>query len=443
MADVETNSLIIIGPREEYLILEEVIQKLDIPRRMVYLEALIMEVSVTKQFEIGVSWVGGGEFDDGTGKVAGGFTGSGIGVFQNDSSATDSGSSTLPILESGGFTLGVIKQGIQIGNMFFPNIAAVLKAFQNDSEVEIIATPQILTTDNKEAEINVGENVPYITSANTTSALQDYTNYEYKDVGTMLKILPQINQSDLVRLEISVEVSKVKGVDVRGAVTTFKRTATTTVVVRNEETVVIGGIIGQDTSFGEAKIPLLGDIPLIGWLFKSKIERKDKTNLFIFITPHIVENPAELTSMYLNKRDVMDYVKSGSSAIPDMKFKGMSNKKHAVILTDIGFAKMQKNDLASAHLFFGQALKIDPEYASAILNLGVLSEKEGDTGNAIKEYRRVLDLQPFEDGEGAEEANRHLLEVQDLASRNLQRLGFEDKRSRPSPQKQEQQAPPR
>ncbi len=122
----------------------------------------------------------------------------------------------------------------------------------------------------------------------------------------------------------------------------------------------------------------------------------------------------------------MDYVKSGSSAIPDMKFKGMKNKKHAVIMTDIGFASMQKNDLDGARLYFGQALKIDPEYASAILNLGVLSEKEGNAGNAIREYQRVLELQPSEDGEGAEEENQHLLDVQDMASKNLQRLGFGD-----------------
>ena len=133
--------------------------------------------------------------------------------------------------------------------MFFPNLAAVLKAYKDDSEVEIIATPQILTTDNKEAEINVGENVPYITSQqqNEASVSVGYNQYEYKDVGTTLKILPQINQSDLVRLEIFVEVSKVKS-QVNNTPTTLKRTATTTVVVRNEETVVIGGIIGQDTS---------------------------------------------------------------------------------------------------------------------------------------------------------------------------------------------------
>jgi len=434
MADIETNSLIIIGPREEYLILQEVIEKLDIPRRMVYIEALIMEVKVTKSFALGVQWGGGGTFADGTGKMFTGFSGTGDSPY-SDLQGDNSLLSDAAVLGSG-FTFGVIKQGIQIGDMLFPNLGAVVKAFKDDSDVEIIATPQILTTDNKEASILVGENVPYITSQNTTSGLQDYTNYEYKDVATSLKILPQINQSDLVRLEIGVEVIKLKDQASQSLTpTTLTRTATTTVVVHNEETVVIGGMIGQDTASSEYKVPLLGDIPLIGWLFKSRGEFKDKTNLFIFITPHIVENKAQLASMYLNKRDVMDYVKSGSSAIPDMKFKGLKNKKHAVIMTDIGFASMQKNDLDGARLYFGQALKIDPEHASAILNLGVLNEKEGNTGNAIKEYQRVLELQPVEDGEGAEQENQHLLDVQDFASKNLQRLGFGDARF--TPQKEE------
>lgn len=438
MADVETNSLIIIGPREEYLVLEDVIKKLDIPRRMVYLEALIMEVSVGKQFKVGVEWGGAGKTEDGTTSVFTGFIPSGGSQIQGENNIT-----TNTFALASGFSFGVLKNGIQIGDIFFPNLAAVVNAFRDDSEVEIIATPQILTTDNKEAEINVGENVPYITSQqqNEASVNVGYNQYEYKDVGTTLKILPQINQSDLVRMEIFVEVSKVK-TQVNNTPTTLKRTANTTVVVRNEETVVMGGIIGQDTTSGEYKVPLLGDIPLLGWLFKSRTERKDKTNLFIFITPHIVENVAEIASMYLEKRDVMDSVKTGSTEIPDRKFLGVKNKKHAIALTDMGYSNLQKNELEKARMFFDQALKIDPENASTILNMGVLSEKEGNTGKAIMEYRRVLDLQPSEEVKGAESENKHLQEVKDLAAESLQRLGFKDERLNSSPPQNEEQAPP-
>ncbi|HHD57305.1 MAG TPA: type II secretion system protein GspD, partial [Desulfobulbaceae bacterium] len=170
-ADKETNALIITAPREEYTALEDVIKKLDIPRRMVYLEALIMEVSADKAFEVGVQWGGAGDFDDGTGKVAAGFSG-------NPSRPYDvlNGLKEIPPVLPGGFTFGVLKQGIKIGNVVFPNLGAVLKAFRNDSDINIVATPQILTMDNKKASIVVGENVPYITSQNTTTARQDYTN---------------------------------------------------------------------------------------------------------------------------------------------------------------------------------------------------------------------------------------------------------------------------
>ena len=424
MADPETNSLIITAPRDEYLVLEEVIKKLDIPRRMVYIEALIMEVSVTKAFEIGVQWGGGGTFADGTGRLLTGFSGTRDSAYdQLQGEGNLAGDS--PFMPAG-FTLGVIKQGVQIGNVFFPNLGAVLKAYRDDSDVNIIATPQILTTDNKKAEIKVGQNVPYISSQNTTTAQQDYTNYEYKDVTTTLDILPQINQSDLVRLEIGVEIIKLKDQnDSSGTPTTLKRSANTTVVMHDRETVVIGGIIGQDVSSGEYKVPLLGDIPFLGWLFKTHTEFEEKTNLFIFITPHIVENPAELASVYYQKRDVMEYVQAGSSAIPDWKFKKEPNLDHAVALADIGFTKLQKNEYERAHQYFEQALKIDPNNPYVLYNLGVVCEKEGNVKQAAEMYRRLMELQrPEKDGVPGE-FDQQTIELIDRAAKNLQDLGLD------------------
>lgn len=419
MADAETNSLIITGSRDEYMVLEEVIKKLDIPRRMVYIEALIMEVSVSKAFEIGVQWGGAGTFNDETGKLFTGFSGS-----STDPYAQLQGEGNLasdsPVMPAG-FTVGVLQQGVKIGNVFFPNLAAVVKAYKDDSDVDIIATPQILTTDNKEAEIKVGENVPYITSRNVSSAEQDYTNYEYKDVATTLKILPQINQADLVRLEIGVEVIKLK--TATDTPTTLKRTATTTVVLHNEETIVIGGIIGQDTSSGEYKVPLLGDIPLLGWMFKTRKDSETKTNLFIFITPHIVENPAELAGLYYQKRDVMEYVKKGSSAIPDFKYTYEPRPGHAVALADIGFAKMQDKDYLRARQYFEQALKIDQNNPAALLNLGIVNEQEGNSAQAVELYQRVMALPPPQ-GEGAG-TPQQLDAMKASAAGHLQRLGVQ------------------
>ncbi len=418
MADAETNSLIITAPREEYQVLEGVIKKLDIPRRMVYMEALIMEVHVNKSFEIGVQWGGAGNFADETGQVFSGFSGN---PEPNQYNVLGGLKADPPVLPAG-FTFGVMKQGVKIGNVYFPNLGAVMRAYKDDSDVNIIATPQILTTDNKKAEIKVGENVPYITSKNTTTAQQDYTSYEYKDVATTLAITPQINQSDLVRLEIAVEVIKLKNPnDLSGHPTTFKRSAQTTVVVHNEETVVIGGMIGQDTSSGEYKVPLLGDIPLLGWLFKTHTDSKEKTNLFIFITPHIVENPAEIAEIYYRKRDVMEKIQKGSSDIPDRFFHRQVNPEHAVALTDIGFAKLQKQQYDQAKEYFEQALKIDPDNPYALINLGVVYEHEGDRNQARTLYRKVLELGPKKGGKGGEgQANSDPL--RELARDNLRHL---------------------
>lgn len=387
-ADAETNALIITAPREEYLVLEDVIKKLDIPRRMVYLEALIMEVHVNKNFSIGVQWGGGGSFADETGQLLSGFSGNDANPYDVLNGLT----SSTPVMP-GGFTLGVLKKGVEIGGIYFPNLGAVANAFKDDSDINIVATPQILTTDNKKASLVVGENVPYITSKNTTNAgtAQDYTNYEYKDVATTLEITPQINQADLVRLEIGVEVIKLKDAnDFRP--TTFKRTAETTVVVHNEETVVIGGMIGQDTTSGEYKVPLLGDIPILGWLFKSHSKKEDKTNLFIFITPHIVESSPELQALYYNKRDVMEKVSEKSSKIADHFFHPEKNLQYATALADMGFAKLQNKEFSKAKAFFDQAMKIDPENPYVLINLGIIYEHDGKNKEAAAKYQQVLEL---------------------------------------------------
>ena len=205
MADEETNSLIIRASKDEYAVLEDVIRQLDIPRRMVYLEALIMEVDADKNFEVGVEWATAGAFSGDTGKLLGAF--SGADGFIN---AVD-GDGNINLGSAGaGLTMGILKQGVRIGNVTFADIAGVLKAYQSDADVNVISTPQILTMDNKKAEISVGENVPFITSQNTTASAQDYTQYEYKDVATKLSITPHINQSNVLRLEIETEVVRAK-----------------------------------------------------------------------------------------------------------------------------------------------------------------------------------------------------------------------------------------
>jgi general secretion pathway protein D len=377
MADDETNALIITASKDEYVVLEDVIKKLDIPRRMVYLEALIMEVDVDHTLDFGVEWAGAGEFSDSTGILATGFSGEdGFGLIDGISGVDPS----LPA----GFSLGVLKQGIELGGVTFPNIAAILRAVRTDSNVNVISTPQILTMDNKKAEISVGETVPFITSQNTTASEQDYTQYEYKDVATKLSITPHINQADALRLEIETEVVRLK--DSGLTPTTFKRTATTTVILRDQDTIVIGGIIGHDATESEWKIPLLGDIPLLGWLFKTHTTTDRRTNMFIFITPRIIRNPAEIASVTLKKEDEIGAV------LPAVKVElhKEENPKHAEQLSSKGFEKLMAGDLNDAKQFFEEALQIDSQNPYALMNLGVIYEKEMLPQQAIVMYRAVV-----------------------------------------------------
>lgn len=309
VADKATNSLVITANKTDYLVLEDVIKKLDIVRRMVYIEALLMEVSVKKDFDLGVQWQAGkdiGNWDEA----------SDIGAFI---SSTESGGVLLegPQSASRGLSLGVLGEGITIGSgdsaITFPSISALINAYEGDSDIHILSTPQIMTTDNEEAEIIVAENIPFLTRQDTSETGTDYSNYDYKDVGTTLNITPQINQDRFVRLKILQEVSQViEERSTTGLPTTLKRQTTTTVLVKDKQTIVIAGLIGETLNRSEYRVPCLGSIPGLGWLFKSMSDSSDETNLFVFITPHIVENPEEAKEVYESKKKKIERIKEGA-----------------------------------------------------------------------------------------------------------------------------------
>ncbi len=308
VADKATNSLVITANKDDYLVLEDVINKLDIPRRMVYIEALIMEVSVTKQFDLGVQWLGADDVGTSKGRVIGAFGASTPPQSILPTASWTTGAVSLPT----GFSVGVLGESITIGGIEFPNIGAVIRAFQSDTDVHILSTPQIMTTDNEEAEIVVADNIPFITRQETSTAGVDYSSYEFKDVGVTLNITPQINQERFVRLKISQEVSQVVEQEQIGLPTTLKRQAKTTVVIKDAHTVVIGGLIAATLTQGTYRVPCLGSVPMLGWLFKSKSRSDDKKNLFIFLTPHVIENPEEAEKIYEQKKEQIDKVKEGA-----------------------------------------------------------------------------------------------------------------------------------
>lgn len=289
-----TNSLILMADKDDYQVLGTIIKKLDIPRPMVYIEALIMEIRDEDDFELGVEWMAG--------TSAGSIDGNPYGVF--------GGFDAEPPIDMsipGGFVMGVMSGNISIGGIVFPNLGAAIRAMKKNEKVHIISTPQIMTLDNEEAEISVGENIPYLTTSGTGD--QNYSSFEYKDVGVTLKITPQISQGRFVRLNIYQKVEKISSTKGSTQPTTLKRTAQTTVVVKDEATVVIGGLIGEDLTSTDYQVPCLGDIPLAGNLFKSTSRSGTKTNLYIFLTPHIIENPAEAQKIYQKKHDEISSIK--------------------------------------------------------------------------------------------------------------------------------------
>ncbi|MDM8515770.1 type II secretion system secretin GspD [Desulfobacterales bacterium HSG16] len=306
-ADKATNSLIIMAEKDDYLVLEEIIRKLDIPRSMVYIECLIMEVNVDKGFNMGTEWVVMGEAShDGTSGGFGGGFGGGENAYSNIAGMAGSAIGTFPA----GFSLGVFSEPLKIGDVIFPNLAAIINAYKKDKDVHILSTPQILTTDNEEATIVVGKNVPYQTKESKTS-VDAYSSYEYKDVGITLTITPQISKDGLVRLKILQDINKLdegSSVSESSRPTTLKRKIETTVIVHDKNTIVIGGLIDDSLSESNYQIPCLGEIPLAGWMFRSLKKTRERGNLYVFLTPHVIENKEDAKAFYEQKKGHIDRI---------------------------------------------------------------------------------------------------------------------------------------
>ncbi len=306
--DKATNSLVIMAQPEDYPVLEGVIRKLDIPRPMVYIEALIMEVSTQKDFQLGVEWRAGDDFtvNGGKGVYFGGSGGNGTSgaysIIPSPTVTTAGAAASFPT----GFSVGVMGEAIKVGDVVFPTIGAVVRAYQNDSDVHILSAPQLLTTNNEEAKITVGKNVPYVTRQETSTASVDYSTYEYKDVGVTLKLTPQISQARTVRLKVFQEVSRLIDTGNVDRPTTYKRSTETTVIVKDGQTIVIGGLIDRSSEGTIYRVPCLGDIPVIGPAFRSTGESQERTNLYVFLTPHIIEQPGEAKGVTEEKKEDLE-----------------------------------------------------------------------------------------------------------------------------------------
>jgi len=301
-ADKATNSLIIMADKEDYNVLLDVIEKLDIPRSMVYIESLIMEVDMSTSFNIGIDWSAFGQTTvNGKDAIVGGGFRSG---FVKPSE-----------LLQGGLTVGLISEPLKIAGFDVSNISAIINAVKTDDDFRILSTPQVLTTDNEEARITIVENRPFQTRSTTDVSGGTFESFEYRDVGKILKITPHVTENRLVRMQINLEVS---AIDQQATLTTsstlpvsLKRTVDTTVIIKDQQTVVIGGLIDDTTTESENKVPVLGDIPLLGWLFRKRGEESVKTNLYVFLTPRVIQNPGEAAGIFQQKKEQLDTIKGG------------------------------------------------------------------------------------------------------------------------------------
>lgn len=315
-ADKATNALVVMASPSDYMALKEIIQKLDVKRRQVYVEAVIMEIGMDKLREIGVEIQGPIQTDsDGNLKD----------VFQSVGGTNFGGIQTFATQGPTGLTglaIGVVKGTFTFRGQEFLNVGALLRALQSDAEIDILSTPQILTSDNQKAEIVVGENRPFVTGQSQTVGGNVLTTIERRDVGITLRLTPQIMESNRIRMDlfqeistISESVSQTVGDTVVGP-TTNKRSASTTIVVNDKQTVVVGGLMRDNITRSVRKIPLLGDIPILGWLFKFKSTRTEKTNLLIFLTPYVVQGTAEVAQIGEDKARQMRAVLEREKVTP-------------------------------------------------------------------------------------------------------------------------------
>lgn len=306
-SDDTLNALIIKAAPADMAEIRSIVDQLDVRRAQVLIEAAFVEISGDTSEAVGVQW-GYGDVEKG---VAGtNFSGVGEMLDLNSIIARAADSSAAVALPSGISLAGADLDGE--GNVRF---AAVVQALKSNSNSNLLSTPSIMTLDNEEAEIVVGENVPFITgtslSANNDNPFQ---TIERKDVGLTLRVTPQINDGDVIRLQLEQEVSNVKPGGSASDIITTKRSVKSVVLANDGQVIVTGGLIADDVSETVKKVPLLGDIPLLGAMFRSKSNSITKRNLLLFLQPTIVRDSEKAAKVSARKYDHIRSVSLGLDA---------------------------------------------------------------------------------------------------------------------------------
>ncbi|HEY5719268.1 MAG TPA: type II secretion system secretin GspD, partial [Gammaproteobacteria bacterium] len=317
--DESTNALVIYAEPQRYQALAEVIRKLDIRRAQVLVEGIIAEVSTSKSAELGVQWRFGDL--DGTGPIGGtnfGITNQGINAL-----------SQTPTGIGDGLSLGYLDGTISVLGEEILNLGFLLRALASDADTNILATPSLVTMDNSEAEIVVAQNVPFLTGSyantgSTSPGVNPFQTIERKDVGLSLKITPQINEGDAIKMNLEQEVSNLATTAETGAVdlVTVKRVIKTTVIVDDGRLIVLGGLIDDNLRQGVDKVPLLGDLPLLGGLFRYRNDSVQKRNLMVFLRPQIIRDTRASDRISLGKYNFIRDIQQTQREREDMLLPG-------------------------------------------------------------------------------------------------------------------------
>lgn len=310
-ADPATNSLVINAGKTDYERILKLLKQLDIKRRQVLVEALLLEVGIDESTSLGTEFFVSGGGSDG-GVIAANNMGN-LGTLLSDPrqlsdfsmAAASAGSLTLP------------------GDITIPTQAILVRAAQNNSNVNVLSSPNILTTDNEEAEIVVGQNVPFLasTATDTTNINNTFNQIDRQDVGITLRITPQISSEDFVTLKIFTEVSNVLPGTENSSLgpTTTVRTSETTVISKDQQMIVIGGLMADGVLDAERGVPFLKDIPVLGSLFRTTSENNRRTNLLIFITPRVIRDQFDARDQTIEQRGVFENEADRLQIDPDRK----------------------------------------------------------------------------------------------------------------------------
>jgi len=298
-ADENTNSLVIIANTEEFRVIQTVIEKLDIERKQVHVDVAIVELATDDTAELGLAWHL--PINPGGGADSAGVIGAQLGA-QSTTGLAGMAQQMLSGVALGVFGKGIeVDTGTELGTVTVPSFGIVLNALKSNSMVNIVSTPSITTLDNQEGEFSVGRKIPFPTSAGFSNLNTPIISFQREDVATSIKVTPRINSSNYVTLEVELEAQEVEEDDslasAQGGPVTSRRAANSTVLVKDNQTVVLGGLTGTTESEIERKVPILGDLPVVGVLFRSKSKQARKTNLLIFLTPHIIDDPEDMVEV--------------------------------------------------------------------------------------------------------------------------------------------------